>query len=100
MHAAGGSCVVEGVEQQLGAEPSALEQRLAHGGEPGVGRHLDVVEADDETSSGTWSPAARAAVEHTERLRVGRREDRGRAIGLGEEFGEPAAPRTWGPCST
>ena len=39
--------LLEGLEEQRGAEAPGLEERLADGGEAGVGRHLDVVVADD-----------------------------------------------------
>ena len=83
-------------QQQLGAEPPALEERLAHGGEPGVRRDLDVVEADDATGRrGTSSPAARGRRQHAEW--PARRTTANTAVGGAAEgeqlLGEPLAPR-------
>src|SRR5581483_3150214 len=53
-------------EQQLRAAPSALVERLPHGGEPGVGRNLDVVEADDGELLGHAQPERAGRFEHAE----------------------------------
>src|SRR3546814_16704407 len=47
-----GSGTFEGFQQQACPEEAAVEERLAHGREAGVGRQLDVVEADDREIRG------------------------------------------------
>src|SRR5687768_2233953 len=68
---------LERVEQVTRPEVAAVEQRLANGGEPGVRRELDVVEADDRQILGHTDTTDPRRLEDARSLDVGCSEDRG-----------------------
>ena len=69
------------LQQQLGAAPPTLEQRLAHGGETHVRGSLDVVEADDGQLVRDTHAQGLRRLEHAQGLRVGGCEDRRGRLG-------------------
>jgi hypothetical protein len=83
----GGGCGIaaEGLEQQGGGEPAALEKGLADRGEPDVGRQLDVVEADDAELVRDADAERAGGLDDTEGLDVGGGEDGGRRVRVAEE---------------
>ena len=86
-----GTVPFERPEKDLGPPPSALEERLAHGREPDVGRRLDVVEADDRQVAGHVEPGLPGRLDHPEGLHVGRGEHRGGTGPTGEEVAHQLA---------
>ena len=84
------------------AEVAAVEQRLADGREPDVGRELDVVEPDDRQVLGTRQADVGGRGEDAGGLHVGGGEDRGRRVRQREQLrgSRWATVRSCGPWRT
>ena len=81
-------------QQPLHRAPAAVGERLADRREPDVRRELQVVEADDGEVAGHVEALLARRLQHAERLRVGRGEDRGRRIGERQQLArEPVGDR-------
>ena len=74
------------LQQPLEAAAAALVERLGDRGEADVRGHLEVVEAHQRQVAGHLEPLGASRFEHSERLRVGRGEDRRRRLGQGDEL--------------